>query len=248
MSEDEWDDSYLESIIARCPKCDTLTNDPVKAFDLNGLAVAPESEFVLWEIVCHTCELPFDVAVWTPPGIVEEAVKGEYGDFNHSLLERYHNKINEIAAFKGSEEVGGEGLICECKGDSSDTDLEFLDLEKHPDFTNRAPIVPMEALALARGMRMAMVQCPERMFRCTIGPFNFVLSLEQVGEASPSYAMHFSISNRIAGDLLTDRQINFALALFFSAREYINLSEEPSLNLAGKEVKHYFIPSLTQRQ
>ncbi len=242
MSEDESDESvHMQSFVARCPKCGTYSDHPDKTFFLNGCALASEGDFVLWEMICQACDISFDVAVTIGPDGSESIDKAisEEGSFNQELLERYKTAVNDVATLAGFEQDSQDGRIAENKG-HADADFEFLNLEYNLDFKERAPIIPMDVLTLARGVRMAVAQSPERIFGCTIGPYTLVLSLDQLGEAKPAYAMHVSISNRITGERLTDPQVNFLIGLILGYMDSYDLHEVPPTIV--KEVEHYYIP------
>lgn len=235
----------IPSLIFRCPQCGTYSDDPIKSFTLAGFAPAPQSEFFLFGCLCDTCETRFDLARLDDPVVIEEMKRGAHGQINQALLKRCHNAVNEVVLRKESEAGSPGGRIIEDKG-SLEAEFEFLNSNENPNFERRQPIIPMEALALARGLRTAANQCPERIFQCSIGPLSFVLSVDQMGETSLTLAMHLSISRIDGGEPSTNLAIGVALTLFFSMEELRgdkgNIYEQPSLRLAGKEVKHYYIP------
>ncbi len=251
MTEGNWGKSiYLRNFVVRCPECGSYSDDPDTLFSLsNGFVPAPERDFILGEVLCHTCDISFDVARLVDPRdlekILEEigAAGSVEGGFNQKLLERYQNAVNDIETLKGPEERTEDGRTRENKG-QAEADFEFLNMEDNPDFEKRAPIIPMDTLALARGVRLAITRSPDRVFCCTIGPFTLVLSLEQLGEVRPSYAMHVSICNRITRERLTDPQVNFLISLFFGLKDSDELYEHPPL--IGKDVEHYYIPWPTE--
>lgn len=251
MTEGDWSRSiYLRNFVVRCPECRSYSDNPDTLFSLNsGFVPAPERDFILGEVLCHACDISFDVARLVDPRDLEKILEeigpagSEEGGFNQKLLERYQNAVNDIATLKGPKERTEDGRIRENKG-QAEIDFEFLNMEDNPDFEKRAPIIPMNTLALARGVRLAITRSPDRVFCCTIGPFTLVLSLEQLGEVRPSYAMHVSICNRITRERLTDPQVNFLISLFFGLEDSDELYEHPPL--IGKDVEHYYIPWPTE--
>lgn len=237
---EERDDSIDQDFIFRCPECGAYSDDPDNLFDLNGFAPIPESDYILWECYCRSCKIKFDVAYLTYGTVVEQVEKASFGKSSQALLERYQNAVKQIAAIRGLEERAEDGRIIEIKA-LLEANLGFLNGAEIPNFERRVPIIPMEALAVARGVRMATLQSPGRILGCAIGPLNFVLSLVQVGEANSYYAVHLSISNGMTGDSLTNLQLGVALSLFFSIEECRHLREAPSPKLVNG-VKHYFLP------
>ncbi|MCZ6451802.1 MAG: hypothetical protein O6918_13205, partial [Deltaproteobacteria bacterium] len=232
MTEGDWARSiYLRNFVVHCPECGSYSDDPATLFSLNnGFVPTPERDFILGEVLCHTCDISFDVARLVDPRnlekILEEigAAGSEKGGFNQNLLERYQTAVNDIATLKGPKERTEDGRIRENKG-LAKIDVAFLNMEDNPDFKKRAPIISMDTLALARGVRLAITWFPDRVFCCTIGPFTLVLSLEQLGEVRPSYAMHVSICNRISRERLTNPQVNFLISLFFGLEDSDELYE-----------------------
>ncbi|MBI2996893.1 MAG: hypothetical protein HYY46_00330 [Deltaproteobacteria bacterium] len=180
------------------------------------------------------------------PVLVEQFKKGLHDVPDQAVLEQYQNAVEQILALPGVEVQVPGGQINELKG-SVEADLEFLNVEENPNFEKRAPIIPMEALALARGMRKAAIESPQRIFSCSIGPLSLALSLDQVGETSPpSYAMHLSVRNMIAGDFPTDLQLMFALYLFLAMEELNRIYGTPPQFIKG--VIHCYVPWFTEKQ
>jgi hypothetical protein len=231
---------YLERLIFNCPQCGAYSNDPVKRFDIrDAIAIAPESAYVLLQCFCCTCDLEFDVARWTP-ALGKDSAKGSGGGAEQSLLERFHNAVNQAATSNG-EAMGkaADGRIMERKG-SLDADIEFLNMETNPNFEKREPIIPMPVLALARGIRMAAFQIPDRLFLCRIGRLRLVLSLDQDGDGRPCHLMHLSVSDLTFGNIPTNGEVCFAASLFLSEKESEKMYEVPPNKL--QHVRHLVVP------
>lgn len=229
------EEAFRASFIFRCPTCRIRSDDPIKRFDIGGFAQALDVDYVLWECTCHSCKITFDVARWVSSSnpLTDEE------DFDQRLLQRYRSAVDMLAAMPGEERSMG-GRTVEFKG-SVEIETEFLNFQENRDFRKRQPIIPVDALALARGMRKAATNSPGRVFGCIIGPFDLVISLDQDNEKTyPSSDMHLAISNSSTTAPLTNAQLNFAISLFIGNGELSRISPRPSM--FRKEEVHYYLP------
>lgn len=229
------EERFRESFIVRCPTCLTRSDDPIKRFDIGGFCQVPDVDYVLWECTCHSCAVNFDVARWT----TTSNLLTDEEEFDQRLLLRYRSAIEKFALMPGEERSMG-GRPVEFKG-TLEIETEFLNIEENKDFRKGQPIIPIEGLTLARGMRKAAIHSPGRAFGCTIGPFDLVISLDQDNEKTDrSFVMHLEMSNRSTRDPLTNPQLNFAISLFIGKGELSRISTGPYM--FRKEEVHYYVP------
>ncbi|MGH7843953.1 MAG: hypothetical protein ACREQW_02110 [Candidatus Binatia bacterium] len=175
----------------------------------------PQSEYILFTGLCQICQESCDLAYWMPnsPQVIND---GDYVEFDKSLGQRYSRALTEVVSSSGETYICDAGMF-EIKG-SVEVDLGFLD--RKPEL----PIIPLAALALARGVREAAMQDHSQFFSCSLGPLNLSLGLTEV---DPSYGMQLSVFERGGSASVSDVQLRFATSLVFSLNE-INQSYEIS--------------------
>jgi hypothetical protein len=196
----------------------------------------PHSEYVLLGCFCSTCKQYFDVACWEPI-VTDTYTAGNYGELDRSLIDRYHNALNTVVS--SSEEMHlFDGAPLEIKG-SSDANLEFLDEERNPAFKRKLPIIPMEALALARGLRLAAMQSMRGIFQGTIGPLELFFSIDALDPGNQTYQSRLSVRHR-GRRLLTDLRFRFAVSLCFGLDELGVSTEIPPKDLPY--ARHLLVP------
>lgn len=227
--------------IVHCPKCRTPSDDPVKVFELRASALVPDSEYILWAWSCRSCELEFDVACWTPADFIEKAEailkSNPQSDTSLPSLKRYQEAVSHFSTLIVQESMGADGKTIEDMG-CLDADLEFLDLDNR-EFRKKPPVISMQALALPRGMRMALLRSPDRYFVCQVGWLKMMLGLEQIGDAFPNRLIHLSMSNQITEKPLTNPEANFAISLFFGQKEVVGIDAVPPKFHKG--VQHIYV-------
>ena len=111
-----------------------------------------------------------------------------------------------------------DGTPVEFKG-SIDIEAEVLNFEENEDFRKKQIIIPIEALALARGIRKTAVNSPGRAFACTVGPLGLIIRLDlEVNKYNLNFpqAMHLRITDHVTGAPVTGAKLNFGISLVFA--------------------------------
>jgi len=91
-----------------------MTPAPDKeAFDLVGLCLAPQTDYVLWECKCGACKTTFSGAYWNGNWAQELTQKV----FDQRLLQRYQTALEMAAALKG-EDLNINGRLTTFMGSS----------------------------------------------------------------------------------------------------------------------------------
>ena len=206
---------FFASLVVRCPSCLTQSDvpDPDNVFDLVGLRLAPDSDYLLWECKCGGCKRIFEGAARNSIPIDQTDVDS----FDQQLLERYTNAIDKFASMPGEDKTI-DGRPVEFKG-SIDVEAEVLNFEENEDFRKKQIIIPIEALALARGIRKTAVNSPGRAFACTVGPLGLIIRLDlEVNKYNLNFpqAMHLRITDHVTGAPVTGAKLNFGISLVFA--------------------------------
>lgn len=197
----------------QCPHCRVQLCQFATVIEGKKFIKVPHSEYVLFTPLCHTCQESSDLACWMPssPQLINDV------DFDKSLGQRYTRAVTEVVSSSGETYICDAGMF-EIKG-LVEVNLEFL--ETNPEL----PIIPLAALALARGVRQAAMKNYSQFFSCSLGPLNLSLG---VTEVEPSYGMQLSVFKRGASGPVSDLQLRFATSLVFTLGELNQSYEIPS--------------------
>jgi hypothetical protein len=223
------------TLVVLCPHCGANSHSPTLIAN-NRFMRVPHSEYVLLGCFCSTCKKYFDVACWEPVP-TDTYTAGSYGELDRSLIDHYHNAVSTVVSTSG-EMYLFDGALLEIKR-SSDANLEFLDEERNPAFKRKLPIIPMEALALARGLRLAAMRSLHGIFKGTIGPLELFFSIDALDGSHQTYRSRLSIHHK-GRRPLTELHFRFAVSLCFGLDELDGSPEIASEDLPS--TRHLLVP------
>jgi hypothetical protein len=222
--------------LVRCSQCGVGANETAGITEAQRFIQVPQSEYALLECFCHNCNRYFDMACWVPdPRALSKHFERDARD--PSLLQRYRNAVWKAASSRTDICIFDGGFL-EIKG-SITADLEFLDENAKPRLRTNLPVIPMQALALARGLRMALMRSPDRLLRATIGSLDLFLSMAEPGSEIGSYGMSLSVFDGQRTPV-SNLGFNFAISLFFAVEESDYGNEVPSTEL--RHMRHFLVP------
>jgi len=221
-----------------CFRCRADIDAPDQFFEYGSFAPVPHSEHALVTVKCLACEYVHELALW----LVDRKVIKEMGEEAEkldgarpadtlALVERYRATVD---GFRGA----AERQLAESE-ETPSIDMEVLDLAFQP---GRYIAVTMEALAACRGLRQAVAERPglEPPVRIALGRYLCVLSFDKIINRPHPWALHLSVSNRVAPVHLPSLDERWLLSLFFSEGEVPFLETHPRVT---RPLIHYWLPA-----
>jgi len=213
---------------ALCERCGAHINDPDKLFGLGACAVVPDSECLLLEAHCLTCDTTTDVCLWLGDRncVLSEAGPPDLAGLGtpegRELLDRFDARIAEYRR-------ACDPLALDA-GEQSSLDLGAVAVEFRPS-TAELPAFPARVLAAARGARQAVETYPAQMAPAALclGRFRCVLSVDRPAAGPGPWTLHLSVSNARGPAPPSKGEQYGLLTLFFAPAEVPRIWGEPGL-------------------
>ncbi|HWP58298.1 MAG TPA: hypothetical protein VNL14_10450 [Candidatus Acidoferrales bacterium] len=193
-----------------CARCGAYLDELRAVLNERRFVKVPRSEYILFSATCTRCQNSFALACRIAEDVPEDREEHVPGLLD-ALRRRYQTAVDEVVLTPGETFLCDGGMF-ENKGRCL-LDPGFLD---HAADSSKPPVIPMEALALARGLRRAALEDRTQAFCASVGELNLSVAVTEDG-ASPS--LQLSVFDRGASEPLDEWQFRFAASLVFAAEE-----------------------------